>query len=71
MEPKTKYLMADSAAMPESRSNATMAYRHSDISSSPKYKVIRLAAEMSTMAPSVANSPSTKYSPLNIARRLR
>ena len=63
--------MADSAAMPESRSNATMAYRHSDISSNPRYRVMRLAAEMSTMAPKVANSPSTKYSPLKIARRCR
>ena len=36
IDPSTKYLMADSAAMPESRSKATMAYRHKDISSSPK-----------------------------------
>ena len=36
IEPSTKYLMADSAAMPESRSKATMAYRHSDNSSSPR-----------------------------------
>src|SRR5579864_270683 len=42
MEPNTKYLMADSAATPESRSNATMAYRHSDISSKPEHKVIAL-----------------------------
>ena len=59
MDPSTKYLMADSAAIPESRSNATMAYRHSDISSRPRYRVIKLAAEISAMAPSVANSPST------------
>ncbi len=71
MDPSTKYLMADSAAMPESRSNATMAYRHSDISSSPRYSVIKLAAEISTMAPRVANSPSTKYSPLRMARRCK
>ena len=51
--------MADSAAMPESRSNATMAYRHSDMSSNPKYSVIKLPAEISTMAPKVANRPST------------
>src|SRR5271163_1351786 len=71
IEPSTKYLMADSAAMPESRSNATMAYRHSDINSKPKYSVIRLPAEMRTMAPNVANRPRTKYSPLRMARRRR
>src|SRR6266851_6570189 len=58
-DPSTKYLMADSAAMPDSRSNATMAYRHNDINSKPRYRVIKLPAEISTMAPKVANSPST------------
>src|ERR1700686_3169301 len=59
MDPSTKYLMADSAAMPDSRSNATMAYRHNDISSNPRNRGIKLPAESSTMAPKVANNPST------------
>src|ERR1700686_3952713 len=59
MDPSTKYLMADSAAMPDSRSKATMAYRHKDINSRPRYNVIKLPAEISTMPPRVANSPST------------
>src|ERR1700678_461217 len=59
IEPSTKYLIADSAAMPESRSNATMAYKNRDMSSKPRYSVIKLPAEISTMAPKVANNPST------------
>ena len=45
--------------MPESRSKATIAYRHRDMSSRPKYSVMRLPADVSTIAPTVANSPST------------
>ncbi len=59
MDPSTKYLIADSAAMPDSRSNATRAYRHNDINSKPRYRVIKLPAEISTMAPRVENNPST------------
>ena len=33
--------------------------------------VIRLAAEMSTIPPTVANKPRTKYSPLRIKRRCK
>src|SRR3979411_2205864 len=49
MDPSTKYLMADSAAMPDSRSKATMAYRPSDISSNPRYRVRNLPPEAITM----------------------
>ena len=69
--PSTKYFIADSAAMPESRSNATMAYNDSDSSSMPMYMVIRLPAEIITMMPSRPTSPRTKYSPLNSPRRFR
>src|SRR5689334_10840604 len=48
MAPSTKYFMADSAAMPESRSKATMAYSDRDMSSMPMYTVSRLLAEHST-----------------------
>ena len=41
--PSTKYFIADSAAMPESRSNATIAYSDSDSSSTPRYTVSRLS----------------------------
>ena len=56
MEPKTKYLMADSAATPESRSNATMAYRHSDMSSRPKYRVIKLPADINNFTKTSATA---------------
>ena len=59
MAPSTKYFIADSAAMPESRSKATMAYSDSDSSSTPIYTVSRLSAETSTMMPSSAVSAST------------
>jgi ATP-dependent DNA helicase RecG len=49
----------DSAAMPESRSKATMAYSESDMSSMPMYTVSRLLAEHSTKMPSNAVSEST------------
>ena len=51
--------MADSAEIPESRSNATMAYTDSASSSTPRYTVSRLLAETSTKIPSSAVSAST------------
>ena len=65
--PSTKYFIAASAAMPLSRSNATIAYSDSDMISMPRYSVSRLPAEMMTWMPSTANSASTKYSPLHQA----
>ena len=59
IEPSTKYFMAASAAMPESRLNATSAYSDSASSSTPRYSVTRLLADISTMMPSSANRPST------------
>ena len=59
MAPSTKYFMAASAAMPVSRSKATMAYTDSDSSSTPMYTVSRLLAEASTKMPSSAVSAST------------
>ena len=49
--PSTKYFIADSAAMPDSRSKATMAYSDSDINSTPMYTVSRLLAEIMTNTP--------------------
>ncbi len=66
--PSTKYFIAASAAMPESRSNATSAYSDSASSSTPRYSVSRLFAETSTMMPSSANSASTKNSPFSRPR---
>jgi hypothetical protein len=63
--PSTKYFIADSAAMPESRSKATIAYRDNDNSSTPRYTVSKLPAEVMTIIPSKATKASTKYSPLN------
>src|SRR3990170_2338631 len=63
--PSTKYFIADSAATPESRSNATIAYSDSDNSSTPRYTVSRLPAETITITPSNATSASTKNSPRN------
>ena len=57
--PRTKYFIADSAAMPESRSNATMAYSDSDMSSTPMYTVSRLFADTITKMPSSEVSDST------------
>ena len=57
--PSTKYFMAASAATPESRLKATIAYSDSASSSTPRYSVSRLSAEISTMMPSSANRPST------------
>jgi hypothetical protein len=68
MAPSTKYFIADSAAVPLSRSKATMAYSDSDRISMPRYIVSRLPAEMITLMPSTANSASTKYSPRNSPR---
>ena len=59
MAPSTKYFIADSAATPFSRSNATMAYSESDMSSTPMYTVSRLFADTSTKMPSSAVSAST------------
>ena len=59
MAPSTKYFIADSAAMPVSRSKATMAYSDSDMSSTPMYTVSRLFADTSTNTPSSAVSAST------------
>ena len=59
MAPSTKYFIADSAAMPESRSKATMAYSDSDISSTPMYTVSRLLADTMTKMPSNAVNAST------------
>ena len=47
----TKYFIADSAAMPESRSKAISAYTDSASSSTPMYTVNRLLAETSTKMP--------------------
>src|SRR5665213_1392031 len=58
-DPSTKYLMAASAAMPESRSKATIAYRDKDNNSKPRYSVMKLPADINTRAPKVANKPST------------
>jgi hypothetical protein len=57
--PRTKYFMADSAAEPLSRSNATMAYSESDMSSTPMYTVSRLLADTMTKMPSSDVSDST------------
>ena len=57
--PSTKYFIADSAATPESRSKATIAYTDSASSSTPRYTVSRLLAETSTKMPSSAVSAST------------
>ena len=54
--PSTKYFIADSAATPDSRSNATIAYSDSASSSTPRYTVSRLFADTITMMPSSANS---------------
>jgi len=59
MDPSTKYLIADSAAMPDSRSNATMAYRAQRHQFQAEIQVIKLPAEISTMAPRVETNPST------------
>ena len=69
--PSTKYFIADSAATPESRSNATIAYSESDSSSTPRYTVSRLPAEIITITPSSATRPRMKYSPLNRPRRCK
>ncbi len=71
MAPSTKYFMADSAATPDSRSNATIAYTDSARSSTPTYTVSRLLADASTNTPSSAVSASTKYSPFRMPRRSR
>ena len=59
MAPSTKYFIADSAATPDSRSKATMAYSDSDMSSTPMYTVSRLLADTSTKMPSSAVNAST------------
>ncbi len=59
MAPSTKYFMAASAAMPLSRSKATMAYTDSASSSTPMYTVSMLLAEASTNMPSRAVMAST------------
>ena len=43
--PSTKYFIAASTAPGVSRGSATIAYRESDISSSPRYRVMKLLAE--------------------------
>src|SRR3989338_10571692 len=63
--PRMKYFIAASVAMAESRCNATIAYRLSDNSSKPRYRVRKWLAEIITIMPSVANSASTMNSPLN------
>ena len=62
---KTKYLHRGLRDPPESRLNATIAYSDNASSSTPRYSVTRLLAEISTMMPSSANRPSTKYSPFS------
>src|SRR6185295_19605088 len=59
MAPSTKYFIADSAARPDSRSKATMAYNDSDMSSTPMYTVSRLLADTMTKMPSRLVSAST------------
>jgi hypothetical protein len=61
--PSTKYFIADSAEIAESRLNATSAYSASDSSSSPRYIVNMLWAEIITMTPSKPNSDRMKNSP--------
>ena len=69
--PRTKYFIAASVAVAESRCRATIAYRLSDSSSRPRYRVRKWLAEIITIMPSVANSVSVKNSPLNSCRARR
>src|SRR5690242_9216334 len=69
--PSTKYFMADSAATPDSRSNATIAYTERASNSTPTYSVSRLFADASTNTPSSAVSISTKYSPRSSPRQFK
>src|SRR6185503_4293293 len=63
--PSTKYFIAASADTAESRLNATSVYCESANTSSPRYSVSRLPAEIMIMMPSKPNSPSTKNSPFS------
>ena len=56
--PSTKYFIAASVEAAESRFSATIAYRHSDSSSRPRYRVRKLLALAITIMPSSANSSS-------------
>src|SRR3989338_3325302 len=69
--PRMKYFIAASVATAESRCNATIAYRLSDSTSRPRYRVRKWLAEIITIMPSVANSASTMNSPLNRPRTVR
>ena len=63
--PSTKYFIAASAETAESRLNATSVYCDSASTSSPRYSVSRLFAEIMIMIPSSPNRPSRKNSPLS------
>ncbi len=66
-----KYFMAASVEIAESRSSATIAYRHSDISSRPRYMVRKLLALIMTIMPSSENSSRVRNSPRSRPRSTR
>src|SRR3989338_3590228 len=69
--PSTKYFIAASMALAESRCKATNVYRLRESSYRPRYKVIKWLAEIITIIPSIANKTSTMNSPVNRPRAVR